>query len=68
MMNVFVNNEKREIINQPTITQLLSEISLNSPKGIAVAINNEVIPKSGWGNYLLNENDKVTIIRATQGG
>jgi sulfur carrier protein len=67
-MNVFVNNEKREILNQLTIIQLLSDIKLNSPKGIAVAINNEVIPKSGWEKYLLNENDKVTIIRATQGG
>jgi len=67
-MNVFVNNEKREILNQLTITQLLSEIKLNSPKGIAIAINNEVIPKSGWEEYLLNQNDKVTIIRATQGG
>ncbi|HXA00859.1 MAG TPA: sulfur carrier protein ThiS [Cytophagaceae bacterium] len=67
-MNVFVNNEKREILNQQTITQLLGEIQLNSPKGIAVAINNEVIPKSGWEKYWLNENDKVTIIRATQGG
>jgi sulfur carrier protein len=67
-MNVFVNNEKREILNQLTITQLLSDIKLNSPKGIAVAVNNEVIPKSGWEKYLLNENDKVTIIRATQGG
>jgi sulfur carrier protein len=67
-MNVFVNNEKREILNQLTITQLLSQIRLNSPRGIAIAINNEVIPKSGWEKYLLNQNDKVTIIRATQGG
>ena len=67
-MNVFINNEKREIINHLNLTQLLSDIKLNSSKGIAVAINNEVIPKSGWEKYLLNENDKVTVIRATQGG
>ncbi|MFL5727855.1 MAG: sulfur carrier protein ThiS [Cytophagaceae bacterium] len=67
-MNLFVNNEKKEIQNPLNIAGLLGEIKLHSAKGIAVAINNEVIPKSDWEKYSLKENDKVTIIRATQGG
>ena len=65
-MNVFINNTLKEVA-KPRILEMLTELNLNS-KGIAVAINNEVIPKTQWDQYSLNENDKVTIIRATQGG
>ena len=36
--------------------------------GIAVAINETVVPKSQWTSTLLQENDKVLIIKASQGG
>ena len=67
-MNLFINNEQKEIPDAVTISALLGEIKLNSPKGIAIAINNEVISKSSWEKHQLKENDRVTIIRATQGG
>ncbi len=67
-MNVFINNEKREIANQKTLIELLTDIQKDSARGIAVAINNEVIPKITWSKYALQENDRVTIIKATQGG
>ena len=37
-------------------------------KGIAIAINQQVISKDRWSSYIINENDKVMIIKATQGG
>jgi len=37
-------------------------------KGIAVALNNQVIPKNSWSDQLLNDNDSILIITATQGG
>jgi sulfur carrier protein len=66
-MNLFINNEQK-ISEAVTISALLGEIKLGSSKGIAVAINNEVISKGAWEKHQLKENDKVTIIRATQGG
>jgi sulfur carrier protein len=66
-MNVFINNEQKTS-EAVSISALLEEIKLGSPKGIAVAVNNEVISKAAWEKYQLKENDKVTIIRATQGG
>ena len=36
--------------------------------GIAVAINNTVIPKSNWNSHLLTDSDTILIISATQGG
>jgi len=67
-MNVFVNNEPKEVQNQTTINQLLTDLNLNSAKGIAVAVNNQVVPKLTWEKFNVTENDKVTIIKATQGG
>ncbi len=67
-MNVFVNNEQRDVSNLKTLSELLESINLNVAKGIAVAVNNQVVAKGEWSNAFLKENDKITIIRATQGG
>jgi len=67
-MVVFINNEKKELQNQTTLQSLLTGLKLESSKGIAIAVNQEVIPKVNWENHHVQENDKVTIIRATQGG
>jgi sulfur carrier protein len=67
-MNVFVNNEQRVIETQKTIHDLLADLSINGSRGIAVAVNNEVIPKTTWSDFCIRENDRVTVIKATQGG
>lgn len=67
-MTVFINNEKREFSKDPNIVKLLREVNLERKKGIAVAVNNQVVPKNTWEQFLLKENDKVIIIHATQGG
>jgi sulfur carrier protein len=67
-MNIYINNEPRQIETQKTIVHLLADLQLSSSRGMAIAINNQVIPKSTWEKYILNEHDKVTIIKATQGG
>ncbi len=46
---------------------MLQELGIQST-GIAIAVNNQVIPRSQWEAFLLAEGDKITIIRATQGG
>lgn len=37
-------------------------------KGIAVAVNNLVIPKTSWADTMLRDKDSILIITATQGG
>jgi sulfur carrier protein len=67
-MNIYVNNKLQELQEQANITALLEAINITSPKGMAIAINNNVVPGTEWATYVLEENDKVTLIRATQGG
>lgn len=68
-MRISVNNNVVELAGeQPTLANLMQRLQFGDKKGIAVAIQDQIIPKSTWPNYTLQENDKVTIIQATQGG
>lgn len=65
-MKVIVNN--REIITQATSLQRLAQ-ELDLPEqGIAIAINNQLIPRSEWDTYSLTEGTSVVIIKAACGG
>jgi len=67
-MKVFINNKDYVIHADASLTVALEQNGIQSQKGIAVAVNNAVIPKTEWQNKILTENDKITIIKATQGG
>lgn len=67
MISIQVNNTAIEIPNDSNIIDLLQFI--NSPlKGIAVAIDTNILPKENWKNTLVKNNDKFLIIQSTQGG
>lgn len=67
-MELFVNNNSTTTLDNQTIANLLAELNIQAERGAAVAVNNIVITKSEWDGYTLKQNDKVTVIRATQGG
>ncbi|NMM47725.1 sulfur carrier protein ThiS [Marinigracilibium pacificum] len=67
MVTVNVNETEIEIEENSTILQLLNQINTSS-NGIAVAINNHIIPGNTWESQLVNQNDNILIIKATQGG
>ena len=66
-MLIYVNKEKQEIVDSLTLNGLVERLGVDT-KGMAIAINNEVIPKSSWDKVQFKENDRVTMIRATAGG
>ena len=37
-------------------------------KGVAVAVNNNIVPREEWRTYALHENDNIFIIKAVCGG
>lgn len=67
-MEVYINNILRDIAESSTLLELLHAENMSEKKGIAVAINNEVIPRVSWEKQQLSAQDRITIIRATQGG
>ncbi len=67
MIQITVNNKNHQFSDKISIEKLLNEIKIDA-NGIAIAVNQEIIPKSDWQNILLKNNDDVLIITATQGG
>jgi sulfur carrier protein len=67
-MIVFINNKNCVLNADANLTMALEQNGILTQKGIAVAVNNTVIPKAEWQTKNLTENDKITIIKATQGG
>lgn len=65
-MKIRVNN--KEVESEACNLHILSQ-ELNFPKtGIALAVNNRMIPRAQWESYALNENDDLIIIKAVCGG
>ncbi|HWY13269.1 MAG TPA: sulfur carrier protein ThiS [Bacteroidia bacterium] len=67
-MEVIINHNKTELKEKSSLFILLQLQDLSEKKGIAVAVNNKVVPRSKWNSHILNSNDSITIIKATQGG
>ena len=51
-----------------SLKDLLAEKSMAEKSGIAVAVNQIIIQKTNWDDTLLQQNDSILIITATQGG
>ena len=68
LMEVILNHNKINLENASSLTALLQVQNLSDKKGIAVAVNNKVVPRSKWNEHVLNADDSITIIKATQGG
>lgn len=64
--NITLNGETKEV-EAKNIPQLLAEISA-PPRGIAVEVNGEIIPKSEHESTTLNDNDVVEIVSFIGGG
>lgn len=67
-MLVSINNKALELPSAATITDMLEESGIQNTSGVAIAVNSDVIPRSKWQTYELKNNDKIMIIKATQGG
>ncbi|WP_235819749.1 sulfur carrier protein ThiS [Flavobacterium davisii] len=68
-MELIINQEKKIFENDALTVQQLLDMELpNKQKGIAIAIDQQVIPRSQWENTTVHSNQKIIIIKATQGG
>jgi sulfur carrier protein len=63
-----VNDANREVAPASTVGSLLRELGLAERQGIAVALNDCVVPRSGWTSRELREADCVVVLQAMQGG
>ena len=68
-MNVVLNGEQKQFQDGATIAAALEALDLpGAGRGVAVAVDAEVVPRGQWGNTELHEGARVEILRAIQGG
>lgn len=67
-MEITVNQQSYSVSEACSLQQMLDTVLLRPSKGIAIAVNQEIIAKSNWPNHFLKPGDNLTIIKATQGG
>jgi sulfur carrier protein len=62
-------NGESEPLCAATLEALLAEKAVDTDqRGIAVALNGAVVPRSAWRETQLKPGDSVEIVRAKQGG
>ena len=67
MISIEFNGERLELAAALTLQQLLEQ-QQQSPNGIAVVVNGNIVSRSDWANTLLSEQAKVKVFRAIAGG
>lgn len=65
-MQVTINNQQTEV-KASTVEELHAELGLPQ-KGVAIAIDNKMVPRAAWAETLLKENDNIVVIKAAFGG
>ena len=66
-MKVTLNGEPMELRDGSTVAALLADLGAPA-RGIAVAVDAQVVPKSQWETTPLVEGARVEVLTAAQGG
>ncbi|OZV82277.1 thiamine biosynthesis protein ThiS [Micromonospora echinospora] len=66
-MELTVNGVGRILPDAATVADLVREVTADQ-RGVAVAVNGEVVPRTGWPATALRDGDRVEVLSAAQGG
>ncbi len=68
-MTVLVNGTSTQLDEGATVVDLLGRLDVPADaRGVAVAVDAEVVPRGEWGAHVLGEGAHVEVVTAVQGG
>jgi sulfur carrier protein len=68
-MKVVLNGTETELSAGATVEAAIAALELPAERrGVAVAVDAEVVPRTEWAGHELHEGARVEILRAIQGG
>ncbi|MEA2475714.1 MAG: sulfur carrier protein [Thermoleophilaceae bacterium] len=68
-MNLVVNGEPRELPDGATVADAVRASGMPAlARGVAVAVDREVVPGSRWASTPLRDGQRVEVLQAVQGG
>jgi sulfur carrier protein len=66
-VTLIVNGDRRELPPGATLADLVTQL-VPSPKGVAAAVDGEVVPRRAWPDTPLSDGSVVEVVTAVQGG
>jgi sulfur carrier protein len=68
-MNLLVNGREQQLPDAATVRQAIVLLDLpGAGRGVAVAVDAEVVPRAQWDSHELKEGARIEVLRAIQGG
>ncbi len=68
-MHVLVNGEPTDLPEDATVASAVAALELPaSARGVAVALDAEVVPRGAWDATSLSDGARLEVVRAVQGG
>jgi sulfur carrier protein len=68
MTVVTINGEPRELGDAATVETAVRALGEPDGRGVAVALDGEVIPRGEWATTAVRDGQQVEVLRAVQGG
>jgi sulfur carrier protein len=63
-----LNGTALQVAEGARLSKVLETMKLPSTKGVAVAVDGAVVPRSEWEQLVMTEGAVVEVLRAVQGG
>ncbi len=64
-----VNGQESDVPPGESVAAVLARLDLSpEARGVAVAVDGEVVPRAEWGSFALAEHARVEVLTAMQGG
>jgi sulfur carrier protein len=67
-MLVRLNGRTETVPDGGLLADVLARLGVDDPRGVAVALDGEVVPRGSWATTRLREGQAVEVLRAVQGG
>jgi sulfur carrier protein len=66
---IVLNGEPADVQSGETVAGVLDRLGLSADaRGVAVAVDGEVVPRAGWQTFALTDDARVEVLTAMQGG
>ena len=66
---ISLNGQLSEVPAGETLAGVLARLGVSpEARGVAVAVDDEVVPRASWGSFALEQDARVEVLTAMQGG
>jgi sulfur carrier protein len=66
-VTLLVNGAEEQLDASTSVADLVERLGCGA-RGVAVAVNDDIVPRSVWSEHRLHDGDRVEVLRVAQGG